>query len=396
MSLQLTGLQNNGETSLTNTIVTTGCLIDTIGGVRQVGFTASASAQLATSVGVATIASSAASIGLLCSGPISMAFASICTIPDARSHVIAARKELKDAREVAPLEIIEMGVVPVLSREGDPRVKSAKQVLTIKKIGVVSQVCLFAMGAAQTAYGVVDMLGSSVASVFHYSPVLTGAAAATATLVASIGLGVIYMLRGCTMITRAFKAISLISSFNENFKRLAPDDKIVFLQEQEAHGAAYMSARLDPSCLETTKDGKKCVMTARGFRMDNREIIEYTETEKAKYLQAVEKGIFTEKLKHVLCGLIGVAMVFGGILTLTLTALSHGTAPIVISLVSAIFFMASESIFLSYDHPRIFNKLRDLLFAPSIQIPEDSVQEFTGWEVDDSVNNEPDCFHLTI
>lgn len=380
-------IKNNGETSLTNTIIATGCLIDTIGGVRQVGFATSASAQLASSVGVSAIASSAASVGLLCTGPLSMAFSSLCTIPDARSYVIKAQKELDEATSAAQRKSMEVheessendSLLHAQTKrkavESDPRVKSARQVLTIKKIGVASQVFLFAMGAMQTASGIVDMLGSSVASVFHYSPVLTGAAAATATVVTTIGLGVIYLIRGGTMIARAFKAHSIIRNFDKEFKAQSTiDAKIEFLKAQEIHGSTYMSARLDSSCLETTKEGQKCVMTAHGFKFEDGRVVEYNESEKVDYLQAVEKGIFTEKLKHVLCGLIGVSMIIGGVLTLALTVISHGMAPIAISMASAIFFMASEYIFLTYDAPGIFDKMRDWLFVSSIPRPNASVE----------------------
>jgi hypothetical protein len=56
-------------------------------------------------------------------------------------------------------------------------------------------------------------------------------------------------------------------------------------------------------------------------------------------------------------------------LTLALTALSHGTAPIIISLVSAVFFMAAEYIFLAYDSPKAFDSLKDFLYAPAKRAP---------------------------
>jgi len=396
-------LHNNGENTLSGGGVAVGCLIDAVGGVRQVGFATAASASLvstAVAPAIAAIATAAASVGLLASGALSMGFTATATIPDACRSVSKAHQEFLKAKHNT---LSEDAQTPQGSPETpeDPRVKSAKQLLTIRKIGVVNQCTLFAMGAIQSACGVVYMLSSQAASVFHYSTILSGSSAVLASAVTNVALGAIYLFRGSMMIHRSRLALSLVGGFRRELQNIeSTDGKIKFLKTAESYGETYMDARVDSSCLKKVlsrpadnelmndlgfskdTDIVSVTMTANGYKLEGKENLKAYETEaqKQEYLNAIQKGIFTEQLKHKLYASVGITMIIGGILTLALTALTHGIAPIAISLGSAIFFMLAENIFFSYDTPQIFNWLRDRLHqspkeVTSNESPENSSQK---------------------
>lgn len=365
-------LHNNGENTLSGGGVAVGCLIDAVGGVRQVGFATAASASLASSVAapaIIAIATAAGSLGLLASGALSMGFTATATIPDASTKVDEANLEFNKARLQARQDHPNYGKandkIKPSEIQNHPRVKSAEQLVNIRKIGVVNQTTLFAMGLIQSACGVVYMLSSQAASVFHYSAILTGTTAVLASAVTNVALGAIYLFRGSMMIDRSRLALSLVGEFRKELQsKTSLEEKIKFLNTAESYGETYMDARVDASCLKTKNNGLPCIMTAHGFKFPDGKMLPYIGNEKNEYLARIEKGIFSEQLKHRLYATVGVTMIIGGILTLALTALTHGIAPIAISLGSAIFFMLAENIFFSFDTPQIFNWLRDRLNGP--------------------------------
>lgn len=365
-------VKDNGDISITPAVERFFCFLDGVGGVRQAAFAVAASATLVSSVAapvIAAIATAAASVGLLFSGVFTMATVVTITIPYTRSSLKKAQEELRKVQSTA--------------KDTDPKVKSAKQMVTIRKLGLASQSILFVMTAVQCASGVVYMLGSAAASLMHYSAVLTGASAALAGIVTNVALGAIYTFRGTVMIYKACLALSMVSSFKKDFKNCKDlHDKMAFLQSEEVGGEAYMQPRVDASCLEKTlADGRVCTMTAAGYKFEDGSVEQYSnDTERQEYVQRVEKGIFSEQLKQMVYAAVGVSMIIGGVLTLAVTALTHGLAPIAISLASAVFFMLAEFIFLSHDSPQFLDCVRDRLFGPikEGQVPSSGVSVDIG------------------
>ena len=123
------------------------------------------------------IAAAVGPVGLLVLGPLAVGTAACWTNPD-------AYEELQKAKGSQGIE--------------------KDHVISVARLGLANQCFYGAMGAGQTAVGVVGMLASeTVASTMKYTPVLTGAAGATATLVASLALGGIYAARGVVMTVRS-------------------------------------------------------------------------------------------------------------------------------------------------------------------------------------------------
>jgi hypothetical protein len=89
----------------------------------------------------------------------------------------------------------------------------------------------------------------------------------------------------------------------------------------------------------------------------------YEYGEENEYLERVNRGIHSEKFKHKLTMVIGVAMIVGGILTILATIFSGGIAALAIGLASGIVFMLCEGAFLTYDWSKALNWMRDKSYA---------------------------------
>lgn len=353
-----TNTKTNADFVLTSFRTAVYSFIDLVGGARQAAAAVEAVGILSHAPAVSSIAGGIVPIGLLVTGPLSAATAAGWTIPDAYDALKKAQKSLKEA-----------GNNPTL-------INDAEQVLELSKLGLANHSLYFMMGAMQTGSGIVAMCSSEgVAHLFHYTPVLTGGAANIATLVTGVGLGVIYTVRGTVMLTRAVKSYQQIHDFHLQFKECftekKPEDRVAaamdFMKKTAELGSTYFNRRVDTACLEK-KDAKGNVIgryTETGVQDKEGQITAYkTKEERLDYLKEVDKGIYTKELEQKMAMAIATAMIIGGILAIVLLSIfTCGTAPIVIGLVSAIFFMSMEYAFLTYDSSRLFEWLRDRLYS---------------------------------
>jgi len=350
--------KTNGDMVLTPGRTGVYCFIDGTGGMRQVSSAVENVVKLTSHAqGVSHIASVGTPIGLLITGPLCMATAAAWTLPDAVKTLKAAKEELNT------LELDEL-----VDQNTQKVIQDAKNAIQLAELGVANQSFYFTMGASQTASGIVGVLSGEAPHLFHYAPVLTGHAASTASMASGAVLGAIYVARGSIMFAKAVKGYRMVDQFHkeftENYEK-GIEEAIGFMQETENLGKGYLERRVDPSCLEIKDEEGKVIWkyTATGKEIANQKIA-YTEEEKVDYLKAVDKGIYTEKLKHRISMIIATAMIFGGILAIIAACVfTGGIALLVIGLASAIFFMSVEYIFLTYDSSSLFEKLRNRLYS---------------------------------
>lgn len=345
-------LKNNGDFILTPERTVLYVSIDAVGFPRQACTAAAAAASLAhASAASAASASAGAAVplGLLITGPLCIFAALVWTLPDACTALEKVNDELRNAQFSASAEL-KIGTVSAKTKEA---IIEAQKAARVGKLGIANNVMFLNMGIAQTNLGVVTMLADPVAKTFHYSAALTGAAGNTAILASGIALGAIYALRGGFMLARAVNSYNVANEFHQNYKSKLTDGvdaAMEFMKEEEARGPVYMDRRVDSSCL-INEQGNKLTATS------------INPGEKIDYLQRVDKGIYTEVLKHKMSIIIAVAMILGGILAIASAVLTAGIVPIIIGLVSAVFFMSMEYLFLTYDSSAIFERLRDRLYV---------------------------------
>lgn len=346
--------QGNGDFVLNKTRTAVYMSGDLIGGIRQGGALVQAATALAhTSAAVSHAAGILTPIGLLLTGPQVMGAAAIWTIPDAYQALEDAKIERTEAK-------------------GAFAIKEADHALTIARLGVAHQWAFFAMGAAQAGTGAVIMSTSEAAKVFHYAPLLTGHAAHVALTTANVALGAVYFIRGSIMLVRSRKSFKQVKKFRKEFEELKGESlkgQMAKMKMIENRGSTYFERRVDPSCLEYEVKGKVVgTYSAYGVRYANGMIRPYiSKEEKEDYIQRVDKGIYTQELKHKVALIIATAMILGGATAVLLATVVTGGVPmLVIALASAIFFMSMEYLFLTYDSTTLFNKLRDSLYARQI------------------------------
>lgn len=345
--------QGNGDFVLTPARSRFYCAVDGVGGVRQVAATTQASAMLAThsTSAVSRIAGAVIPFGLLITGPLVMGSVVKWTLPD-------AYKALKDAKQ----ELIEAG-------DDAEKVKEAEHAVSIAKLGVANHYLCFGMGATQTAAGAAMMMTPEVAHTLHYAPVLTGAAANTALAVTNVALGLAYTVRGAVMLYRTGKAYKPVKKISKQFNKALesnPKQALELLKKEEGKGATYFERRVDPNSLEVKDENGNVTgkYTADGLVCLNGKVIDNSVKAKSEYLRRVDKGIHVQLAKHRVALIIGAAMVIGGITAIALTFITGGLAPLVIGLVSAIFFICMEYLFFVYDSTALFDKLCDRTYTP--------------------------------
>lgn len=345
------------------------CSIDGIGGLRQTSTAAQSISLLShASSNASNITGAAIPFGLLITGLLSMGTAAFWTLPDSSQALTEAQKELEAA---------EKALETATDKEESKKVvMEAKHAVEISRLGLANHSLYFSMGASQTASGIVSMLSPETAHVLHYSPILTGHAANIAGLATGVALGAIYVARGGVMLTRAVKSYCLVRDFHDEFKKgfensgsKGQTDGIHaatgFMEKAKVKGQPYLDRRIDQSCLRKTdeKGNYLGTYTEKGFQNPEGEITKYSsDSEKIEYLKRVDKGIYTEKLKHEVAITIAIAMIIGGVLAIVLSVMTGGIAALIIGLVSAIFFMSMEYIFMTYDSSSLFEWLRDRLY----------------------------------
>lgn len=232
----------------------------------------------------------------------------------------------------------------------------------------------FCVGAAQTTSSIVNMLAESAVKNLHYSPVLVGSAAQLAELVSGIALGAFYLARGIFYIWRATEGLLIVHRFKTQFQAAgtrgaSSADKIEnmmqFMRRKEKYvaslnhldtekqmGKNYLGRRLNSEFLKNT-DGS--IYSADGIIEANRSddssangidhrvakpLKPYaSNTEKLKYLKAIDKGIYSEELKNKLALVLGIFLVLVGISIIVASiVLSGGMTIAIIGLVCAIFY----------------------------------------------------------
>lgn len=337
-------VKNNGDLNLTPIREPVYMGADGVGGFRQVCTIAQAGAQLAhASPIISGIANAAISIGLCLTGTVCMLTAAVWTIPDAYKSYEAVSNEYELTQQPPQEEDETEAAARELAYE------EAKKALPIAKLGLANQGLYFTMGAAQVAAGVIDLCSPATAQVLHYTPAMTGTAAGTAAMASGIALGAIYVVRGGIMMAKAIQSSRIVHAFEDELKAEAGksiQDAVNFMKKAETQGDAFLGRRLDMECL-------------KGAKTD------------IEYLKAADKAIYTEKLKHKIAKIIATAMIIGGILAIAASCLCPGTLPLIaIMLISAVFFLSVESVFLTYDSSKIFIWLRNHLYEESPYLTE--------------------------
>ena len=395
------GVEASADLVLTATRERTYMLIDALG----------TSGQAATIVSLlsagASVAAAAADVFIpirfLVTGTLAAATAHHWTVPDAKTSLISAQAELATAK-----------------KEGDfAGVVEGERAVEIAEMGVDNQRLYKLMGLSQFAVGTVGVLSSTN---LGFAPVLTGHASSVAASAAGAALGGVYVARGLVMLNRSLKNYQMVSNFEAGFNsKKSVDEKVKYMKHVESRGMSYLNRRVDPDCLiEKVETGLR-VYTAEGVQKVTRtldeksaaiDIKEYERRSKAKesmelfdgeewrgtytpkgfvqsilslekystpeakksYLVRVEKGIFSEKLKHKIAAMIATAMIIGGIIAIiTSVFLTGGLSLVILGVASAVFFALMESVFLTYDSSSIFKWFRDSQFKSSLS-PELSGQ----------------------
>ncbi len=343
-------------------------LIDAVGGVRQVAAAVAAAAALAGGFIVAGAASVFIPFGLLFTGVLSLDTALAWSIPDAINEFKNAGKEF---------ELVEMDKAHPLRLE-------AEKNRVIAGLGLANQSLYGSMGVGQIAAGFITIISSPFTHLMNHlfaktthvvlAPLLTGAKAATAALATSVALAAIYVVRGIVMMVRAGIKLVDVNDFRNKFNATLQENSkdfqeskiekaINFMEDAEKRGGSYLNRRVDSTCLQAEINGNKFTYTAEGLKDKNGKIELYDTFTEQDYLNRVDKGIFSEKLKNQIAMIIAGAMIIGGILAIILaTVFTGGIASLVIGLTSAVFFISMEYIFLTYDSSRLFKLLRDRLY----------------------------------
>ncbi|MES2272714.1 MAG: hypothetical protein V4487_00780 [Chlamydiota bacterium] len=328
---------------------------DAAGGARQIVALVGGVASLCGTAKVIAWAGLFFPAIMLFTGPACAAAAIKWTIPDAKEALKIAEAQLKKA-ETTPSNLVNLN--------------EAQNAVANAKLGLTNHRLFLAMGLAQTALGI-GLLGGGIAAVSNCLPALGAAGSSALVVAASVLLGVVYTVRGSVMGYRAYKNYNMVNSFHKEFEengKKSVDRAVTFMQTQEALGETYLNLRVDKSCL-LIKNAQKIVTgryTAQGIQdAVTGQLSPYNREEKLEYLRRVEKGIYSEKLKHTVSKIIALAMLIGGILAIVAACIaSGGTALIVVGIVSAVFFIAMEVIFFTYDSSRIFTRYRDWSYEP--------------------------------
>lgn len=232
-----------------------------------------------------------------------------------------------------------------------------------------------AMSASQLSIFIVTMLQAGAAHFYHYAPILLGYSAYLVTMALDTLLSVVYIFRGVVMGARSQLIIHKIWDFLDKFKveinqgateKTQIKNGIKLMQEAETKNQSYLTTRVDASCLREKKGETTIVYTANGKKIRNNNGSEesqgYTYEEKKDYLEKVNKGIYSAKLKTNISRYVALAMVIAGIASVILTFVTGGTYAAILLIVSGFIFAIMEFGFLPYDSTWMFCLFRDFLF----------------------------------
>jgi hypothetical protein len=192
--------------------------------------------------------------------------------------------------------------------------------------------------------------------------------------VSSVAFGIILLIRGKSLVKRGSENYRIANDFHNAFRQTA--DPIAFMKDAEEIdkvGPGYLMRRVNSTCLEHLDNkGNTWRCMANGMQMikngkkeiANGKIVDLTNNKsyQVEYLKRVDKGIFTEELKHYLTLIIAWSMIIGGIATIAAACIFTGGLPLYITLASAVFFVLMEIFFLTYDSSFLFDHLRDACY----------------------------------
>ena len=233
-----------------------------------------------------------------------------------------------------------------------------------EKLRLANCVLCFMMGAAQTSYASVALASSAAAKTMGYAPSLVGGAAHAAAIGTGIGLAAVYLVRGSVMVGRSAWNHYTADCFHEAFQgagETGKQDALQLMQEAERLGPDYLKGRLSADCLQEvdSETGAIRTYTAHGIEDAEGDITAYTEGQVHEYLERVDKAVATQKLKCWVSAIVGLSFILGAALLIATTVLTGGIAPIILGLFSAMLFLSGEVVFISYDHSKVFEWLRD-------------------------------------
>lgn len=378
---------SNGEYTLTWYVELGAMLMDLCGVVRQFfeaivsgkvlhGASANSASNVAlTGVGAPALLISAGVIGICISIPI---------LKESGEELAKAIKEeqaavnfLHESFSHTPQGFTGVYKQLDISPKVQETLKEGHRAVELANLSLAINSLMLTMSSAQIAMGVTTLLATK-----H---VLTGLAGFTGVVGATAALNTVYVGRGLVMLTKTHKMFKIVSDFQkelginefdkETFKGTL-DEKIDILKLADKKSEGYLARRIDQSCLivgnkQYTPTGVKTWNSERK-KFENKQ--SYTEEEKFTYLECVRKGIFSMKMKTVVSGIIGFAMVLGGLTGLAIgIALCYFTGGLAVpvlliaitklSLASSIFFIVMEAVYLKYDSSWAFKTARDILYT---------------------------------
>jgi hypothetical protein len=279
--------------------------------------------------------------------------------------------------------------------------------LKIATAQLVNQCFYLCLGIAQTMHGTLNFIWSLYETVQKFSALIHGAngwhlAAGLTTpllhLVAKVSgaaAGAFYFIRGMCIVYRSQKSKEVVDDFQKKFNEAGQIEgttkqkiaNVMFFMKQEEDfanglekvkdegvdnlGTEYLNRRFSTAFLTKIEEGT--IYTAYG-KMDENEKLssydsnrkEYNLKDRIEYLKAVDKGIFSEQLKHKLGKVIGIAMIVAAVLTILAVCVVTGPfAPLIIGLVACIIFAVMEYAFYKYDNSEAFEQWRDSKYVMS-------------------------------
>jgi hypothetical protein len=229
-------------------------------------------------------------------------------------------------------------------------IQRAKEGLIVAKLGLVNQ-CLGMVGAAGlTSNGIVTLMS------FVGTQIASAAAPATGAI---IGAG--YAARGAVILGRVVYNYRYLDQFENDLKKILKTKGENLNQTLDSAIKMIQSFDSQPNALKR-RIGERDLVLQNNATLD----------QKISYLERVHQGIHEKKLQQKVSGIIGAAMLFGGLASIAIAIMvflsTGGLAIPIIGLFSSIFFMAMESIFITYDSSWIFEKVKQKCYKPSQEI----------------------------
>ena len=279
-------------------------------------------------------------ITFMLGGLLVLGSAAIDGIPKAVKECRGARKDFEAAETLGDSE----------------KMKLAEEGATVAALGLTNSSLFGLMGAGMVQCGVVTLMSPVGAHLFGFAPLVTGGAAT-----ASGGaLGAVYAVRGAIVVGRSVYNLQYLNQFENDFKaslNLKGETK-EDIEESVNHAIERIENIGTGTNALGRRIGENIPKLEKNASVGN----------KIRYLEAVDKGIQEKKLQQILGLIIGVAMILGGLAAIAAVFVCAPATIAIISLVSAVFFVAMESVYGTYDSSYLFGKLRDKLYTPSSEI----------------------------